>query len=152
MPSLSHQGTPSPDNSNEAVISTSLPETQKRQNGPPEYQLQREANIAENQQLLASLGLLGGGSALLDKSPTKGKRKKGGQEKRYAFCQCFLTLLIPIWFNISSDRQMIVQLLQQVQQTRLVQSLGAHQLVQQATTPQFNHWQQLWPAQAMTIP
>jgi hypothetical protein len=86
LPSLSHQGTLSPDDSNEAVISTSLPETQKRHNGPSEYQLQRDANIAENQQLLASLGLLGGGSALLDKSSAKAKEKKGGNEKRYALC------------------------------------------------------------------
>jgi hypothetical protein len=83
LPSLSHQGTPSPDDSNEAVISTSLAETQK---GPSKYQLQREANIEENRQLLATLGLLGGGSALLDKSLPKGKRKKREKGKRYAFC------------------------------------------------------------------
>ena len=94
MPSLSHQGTPSPDDSNEAVISTSLPETQKQQNGPSEYQLQREANIAENRQLLTNLGLLGSGSALLDKSSAKEKRMNGGKKERYAFY--FLTLLIQI--------------------------------------------------------
>jgi hypothetical protein len=66
---------------------------ERRQEGPSEYELRREANIAENRQLLASLGLLEGGSSLLDNPLSKVKRKKGDKEKRYAFC---LSLLIQI--------------------------------------------------------
>lgn len=105
MPSLSHQGTPSPGDSNEAVIITSLAETPKRQKGPSEYQLRREANIAENQTLLASLGL-GGGNALLDKSSTKGKRKKGGKGKRYSFCffhTASLLIVVQHFFRSPND-------------------------------------------------
>ena len=81
MPSLSHQGTPDNSNDLDAVA-------ERRQHGLSEYELQREANIAENQKLLASLGLLeGGGSSIdLDKSSKKGKGKKGGKGKRYACC------------------------------------------------------------------
>jgi hypothetical protein len=83
MPSLSHQGTPNNSNDSDAVA-------ERRQDGPSEYELQREANIAENQKLLASLGLLEGGSSSidLDKSLKKGKGKKGGKEKgkKYVFC------------------------------------------------------------------
>jgi hypothetical protein len=81
MKSLSHQGTPDNSNDSDAIA-------EARQDGPSEYALQREANIAENQKLLASLGLLEGGSSSidLDKSLKKGKGKKGGKGKRYAFC------------------------------------------------------------------
>jgi len=82
LSSLSHEETPDagiPDGA-----STSIAE--KRNNGPSEYEQKRQANIAENHLLLASLGLSGGGSSAfkLDKS-TKGKKKKGGREKRYGF-------------------------------------------------------------------
>ena len=71
MSSLSHQGTP--DDSKEASTSSGVEEKGRQQaSGPSEYQRRREANIAENQRILATLGLSGGGSsALLDKSPTK---------------------------------------------------------------------------------
>jgi hypothetical protein len=81
LSSLSHQGTP--DTSNDASIGTSVAE--KRKKGPSEYELEREANIAENRQLLASLGLLEAGSSLFDKSSSKVKRKKREKGKRYAF-------------------------------------------------------------------
>lgn len=86
LSSLSHQGTPSPDTLNGASIITSIPERQKL--GPSDYELQREANIAENKRLLASLGLSKGGSGFIDKSESssKVKRKKGEKGKRYAFC------------------------------------------------------------------
>jgi hypothetical protein len=86
MSSLSNQGTPSPDNFNDASSSTSTAnsEPQKRQHGPSEYELRQAANIAENKRLLASLGLDGGTSAIL------GKRKKGekGKAKGYVFLFC----------------------------------------------------------------
>ena len=61
---------------------------ERRQKGPSEYELQRAANIAENQKLLASLGLSKGGSGVigLEKSSKKVKRGKGEKEKRYAVC------------------------------------------------------------------
>ena len=92
MPSLSHQGTPTPDNSNDASSSTSIAAlevmTQRQQHGPFEYELRQEANNSENKQLLASLGLSeGGSSAILEKSSTNEKRKKGekGKAKGYVF-------------------------------------------------------------------
>jgi hypothetical protein len=93
LSSLLHQGTPSPGNSNDASSNTSREDsetqkTQKRKHGPSEYELRREANIAENQQLLASLGLSeGGNNAILGKSLTKEKRKKGekGKGEGYVF-------------------------------------------------------------------
>ena len=81
MSSQSHQGTPSPGESNDASSANIADsETPRRRQGPSEYQLQREANIAENQQLLARLGLSGGGSsAILGNLPTeKGKEKEKG--------------------------------------------------------------------------
>ena len=87
MSSLSHQGTPDNSNDLDPQASTKIGE-ERQQHGPSQYELRREANIAENQRLLASLGLLGGGSnALRDKSPTnKGKK---GQEKGYVLCLLF---------------------------------------------------------------
>jgi hypothetical protein len=88
LSSLSHQGTPTPGNSSDAT-STAVSETQRRQHGPSEYELRREANIAENKRLLDSLGLSkGGSSAILDGSPANVKRNKGEKEKgkRYVFC------------------------------------------------------------------
>ena len=92
LPSLSHQGTPTPDNSSDASSSTSIAAsvvtTQRQQHGPSEYELRREANIAENKQLLASLGLSeGGSSAILGKPSTNEKRKKGekGKAEGYVF-------------------------------------------------------------------
>ena len=55
MPSLSHQGTPNNLSDLDAVA-------ERRQDGPSEYELQRQANIAENQKLLASLGVRATGS------------------------------------------------------------------------------------------
>ena len=80
MPGISHQGTP--DNSNESDA------IERRQDGLSEYALKRQANIAENQKLLSSLGLLEGGSSTidLDKSSKKGKGKKGEKGKRCTIC------------------------------------------------------------------
>ena len=100
LSSLSHQGTPSPDNSNEA--STSLQE--KRQPGPSDYELRRQANIAENEQLLASLGLSKGGSSFIGKTK-KGKKGKGEKVERCAFFFFSSVYLIMIWpFLKKSDR------------------------------------------------
>ena len=95
MPSISHQGTPIPGNSNDASTSTNIADsettTQRRQHGPSEYKLRRESNIAENKRLLASLGLSeGGSSAILGKSSTNEKRKKEekGKVQRYVFLFC----------------------------------------------------------------
>jgi hypothetical protein len=103
LPSQSHQGTPSPDESNDASSSASIAdsesETPRRRHGPSEYQLRREANIAENQKLLASLGLSGGGSsAILGNLPTQTKKgEKGkGKGKGYAFfffCIAYRTMV-----------------------------------------------------------
>jgi len=75
--------------SNDASTSTSIAdlETQRRkpEDGPSDYEKRREANIAQNRQLLASLGLLEGGSGILGKSPREEMRKKA-KEKGYAFC------------------------------------------------------------------
>jgi len=81
MPSLSHQGTPDNSNDLDAIA-------ERQQDGLSEYELRQEANIAENQKLLASLGLLEGGSSAIDsdKSLKKVKRKKGEKRKRYTFC------------------------------------------------------------------
>lgn len=79
--------------------STSTNTEERRHNGPSQYQLQRQANIAENQRLLASLGLIEGASNLIDKPSKKGKGKK--KEKRYVF-NLFVQV---IWSNISSDLQ-----------------------------------------------
>ena len=81
MPSLSHQGTPNNSNDSDAIA-------ERRQDGLSKYELRREANIAENQKLLASLGLLEGGSSVIDsdKSLKKVKGKKGEKKKRYTFC------------------------------------------------------------------
>jgi hypothetical protein len=81
MSSLSHQGTP--DNSNDSEAEAIA---EKQHNGPSEYEMRRQANIAENQKLLANLGLSeGGGSAILGMSPTNEMGKKG-KGKRYALC------------------------------------------------------------------
>lgn len=80
MSSLSHQGTP--DNSNDSEAEAIA---EKQHNGPSEYEMRRQANIAENQKLLANLGLSEGGSTILGKSPTNEMRKKG-KGKGYAFC------------------------------------------------------------------
>jgi hypothetical protein len=104
LPSQSHQGTPSPGESNDARSSADSEfesETPRRRDGPSEYQLQREANIAENQKLLARLGLSGGGSsAILGNLPTqtkKGEKGKGkGKGKGYAlffFCIAYRTMV-----------------------------------------------------------
>ena len=88
MPSLSHRGTPDDSNDLDAIAESrqSIP-PESRRSGPSDYALQREANIAENNKLLASLGLLDVSSLLgSDKSSKKGKKKKGGEEKRYVFC------------------------------------------------------------------
>jgi hypothetical protein len=81
MPSLSHEGTPDNSNDSDAIAET-------RRQGPSEYELRRQANIAENQKPLASLGLSKGGSGAigLDKSSKKVKRKKGEKEKKCAVC------------------------------------------------------------------
>ena len=80
MSNLSHQGTPSPDDASGST-STADSENQRRpkkQKGISDYQARREANIAENKRLLAGLGLSeGGSSAILGKSATNVKRKKG---------------------------------------------------------------------------
>jgi hypothetical protein len=85
LSSLSNQGTPSPENSINASTSTS--KAKERWHGPSDYELRQQANIAENERLLASLGLSKGGSSLIDpdKSSKNVKGKKGGKEKRYAF-------------------------------------------------------------------
>jgi hypothetical protein len=82
MPSLSSHQEAADDASDSDVI------VERRQKGPSEYELQREANIAKNQKLLASLGLSMGGSGVLglEKSSKKVKRGKGEKGKRYAFC------------------------------------------------------------------
>lgn len=96
MSSLSHQGTP--ETSHDASIA------EKRQQGPSEYELRREANIAENQKLLASLGLSEGGSSVIDKSSSKVKRKKGDKGKRYAFCSFnTYTSMVSNFFRSSPD-------------------------------------------------
>lgn len=93
MPSLSHQGTP--ENSNDL-------DAEAVANGQSEYELRREANIAENQKLLASLGLSeGGSSALLGKSPMNEKGKKG-KGKGYAFCLFCLSNYYLIFLQITS--------------------------------------------------
>ena len=83
--SLSNQGSPSPNNSNDACINPSI---SKKRHGPSEYELRRQANIAKNKEILDSLGLSMGGSSVIDpdKSSKKVKGKKGGKGKRYAFC------------------------------------------------------------------
>ena len=82
MLNLSHQGTP--DNSN---ASDAIEKRPQLEGGPSEYQLQREANIAENQKLLANLGLSEGGSSVIDsnKSSKTSKGKKGEKGKKYTF-------------------------------------------------------------------
>jgi hypothetical protein len=89
LPSLSHQGTPSPADGSSTSITTEDSVIQKRQKGPSDYEMRREAKIAENKRLLASLGLSEGGSnAILGKSSTNAKRKKGekGKGKEFVFC------------------------------------------------------------------
>jgi len=103
LSSLSHQGTPNPDESNDDSIRTNIGERQERQHGPSEYALRREANIAQNQQLLVSLGLSeGGSSALL----TNIKRKKGEKGERYDFCLFSNAYPTMIWqiFQITNYR------------------------------------------------
>jgi hypothetical protein len=82
LSTLSDQGTLSTGIPNDASSSTSIAdsETQSRQldHGPSDYEKRRQANIAENRRLLASLGLEGGSSALL-------------KEKGYAFCLFYLS-------------------------------------------------------------
>ena len=104
MPSLSHEGTP--DNSNDSD-DHAIAETRRRQDGPSEYELQRQANIAENQKLLASLGLSKGGSGAigLDKSSKKVKRGKGEKGKKYAvclFCGAYRTMVT--FYQIANGR------------------------------------------------
>jgi hypothetical protein len=91
MPNISQRGTPAPGISNEAgSISEDLgTPAQRRQDGGSEYAMRRDASIAENRQLLASLGLSeGGSSAIRDKLLTKKGEKGKGKEKGkgYAFC------------------------------------------------------------------
>jgi hypothetical protein len=88
LSSLSHEGTPEAGISDDATTSIA----EKRKHGPSEYEQRRQANIAENHRLLASLGLSGGGSSALDKL-SKGKKKKGGKEKRYGFCFVYIIQL-----------------------------------------------------------
>lgn len=72
MSTLSHEGTPDiPDDASMSIA-------EKRQPGPSAYELRRQANIAENHSILASLGLAKGGSSALDKLSLKGKNKKYG--------------------------------------------------------------------------
>lgn len=90
---LSHEGTP--DISNEASTTGSTGMATKEQHGPSEYELRRKANIEENQRLLASLGLSGGGSSIIDKQSSKGKKKKGAKGERYfgLFCCAFPSMI-----------------------------------------------------------
>ena len=90
---LSHEGTP--DISNEASTTGSTRMAAKEQHGPSEYELRRQANIEENQRLLASLGLSGGGSSIIDKQSSRGRRKKGGKGERYfgLFCCSFSSMI-----------------------------------------------------------
>ena len=85
MSSLSHEETPDADISDDATPSLPV----KRKHGPSEYEKRRQANIAENNRLLASLGLSGGGSSALDKL-SKGKGKKGDKPKMYGFCFAYI--------------------------------------------------------------
>jgi hypothetical protein len=79
---------------NEATSSTNMGIAERRQDrgGPSEYELKRNANIAENHRLLDSLGLLH-----IDlKKSSKTKAKKGEKEKRYVFCmldESYLTII-----------------------------------------------------------
>ena len=103
MLSLSHQGTPNPDNSNETSTSTIIGERQ--QHGPSEYEMRQQANIADNQQLLDSLGLSEGGSSVMKKPLTKVKKAKGNKEKRCAFClfcSAFLNM-IQLFSRLTDD-------------------------------------------------
>jgi hypothetical protein len=81
LSTLSHEG--SPDIPNDA--STSIAE--KRQPGPSEYELRRQANIAENHRILASLGLAKGGSSALGKLSLKRNNKK------YGFCFIYIVFI-----------------------------------------------------------
>ena len=83
MKSLSHQGTPTPGVSNEATIEDLGTPAERQQDGGSEYAMRRDANIAENKRLLASLGLSeGGSSAIRDKSVTKKGKGKGKEKEK----------------------------------------------------------------------
>jgi hypothetical protein len=78
---LPHQETMTTGISNDASTSTSIAdsETQRRkpEDGRSDYAKRRDANIAQNRQLLASLGLSEGGSGILGME---------AKEKGYGFC------------------------------------------------------------------
>jgi hypothetical protein len=95
LSSLSHEGTP--EISNDATA-TSIAE--KRQHGPSEYELRRQANIAENNRLLAGLGLSEGGSSALKKLSSKEKKKNGEKKKRYGFCFVYIVSQTNFFFPV----------------------------------------------------
>ena len=105
MSSLSHQGTPSPDDSNDASTSGNIEERQ--QNGLSQYEQRRKVNIAENRELLAALGLSGGGSRALKELLMKGDREKEEEGERHGF-DLFFKACLMIWHISDRQLQMIV--------------------------------------------